>query len=155
MKWVRLILVGCLIGFGGSTFIKVSLAAPGVCKAPYRSDTTIKSGSSIINAEVPQDSQQKEKGLGGRSCIGSEQGMLFVFDKEGSYEFWMKNMKFPIDIVWINENKTAVDVTSNVSPATYPKTFTSKKPAKYVLELRSGNAQRMNIAPGVPLQFNP
>jgi hypothetical protein len=117
MKWVRLILVGCLIGFGGSTFIKVSLAAPGVCKAPYRSDTTIKSGS--------------------------------------SYEFWMKNMKFPIDIVWINENKTAVDVTSNVSPATYPKTFTSKKPAKYVLELRSGNAQRMNIAPGVPLQFNP
>jgi uncharacterized membrane protein (UPF0127 family) len=154
MKWLRLILVGGLIGLGASTFVKVSLANPNSCTVPYRQDARIKAGNNYIEAEVPQNDQQKATGLGGRSCIGSEQGMLFVFDKEGSYDFWMKDMKFSIDIVWLNEDKTVIDVAPNVSPATYPKTFTSKKPAKYVLELQTGKAQQLDITQGSPLQFS-
>jgi uncharacterized membrane protein (UPF0127 family) len=153
MKWLRLVLVGCLIGLGGSTFAKVSLANPSICNLSYRRDTTIKIGSNYINAEVPQNAQKKEIGLGGRSCIGADQGMLFVFSEPGNYDFWMKDMKFPIDIVWLNENKITVGVSANISPATYPKTFTSDKPAKYILELQSGRAQQLNIGEGTTLQF--
>jgi uncharacterized membrane protein (UPF0127 family) len=156
MKWLRLILVGCLIGLGASTLIKLFSANDiSGCNVTYRHDTRIKVGSgSYIDAEVPESTQQKEVGLGGRSCIGAEQGMLFVFNKQDQYDFWMKNMKFPIDIIWINENKVAIDITSNISPATYPKTFTSKQTARYVLEIQSGKAQQLNISEGTHLKFN-
>jgi uncharacterized membrane protein (UPF0127 family) len=154
MKWLRLLVVGGIIGLGASTFIKMSAANPMDCASVYRRDTTVKAGSNYIDAEVAKDNDQKEAGLGNRDCIGADKGMLFVFDKPGNYDFWMKDMKFPIDIVWINENKTTVEVTPSVSPSTFPKTFTSKVAAKYVLELQSGRAQQLNISEGTNLQFD-
>jgi uncharacterized membrane protein (UPF0127 family) len=153
MKWLRLVLVGGLIGLGASTFTKISLANPNACHASYRHDTTIKANSDYIDAEVPENGQKKGIGLGARPCIGADQGMLFVFSKPDNYNFWMKDMKFPIDIVWINENKLVIGTTANISPATYPKTYTSSAPAKYVLELRAGRAQQLNIAEGTNLSF--
>jgi uncharacterized membrane protein (UPF0127 family) len=154
MKWLRLFVVGGLIGIGASTFAKVSLANPNTCGTPYRHDTIIKVGNNSIDAEVPENGQAKELGLSGRACIGSDEGMLFVFSKPGNYDFWMKSMKFPIDIVWINENKLVTQVTPDIAPNTYPKTFTSDKPSKYVLELRAGRAQQLNITEGTQLQLN-
>jgi uncharacterized membrane protein (UPF0127 family) len=154
MKWLRLVVVGCLIGLGISTFAKISLANPTLCTASYRHDATIQADGNLINVEIPENGQKKATGLSGRSCIGVDQGMFFVFSQSGQYDFWMKDMKFPIDIVWVNEDKTVVDVTPNLMPDTYPKTFTSDKPAKYVLELRSGRAQQLNIAEGTQIQFS-
>jgi uncharacterized membrane protein (UPF0127 family) len=154
MKWMRLVLVGCLIGFGVSTFIKLYQSNPANCKTPYVHDTTVKIGDNQINAEVADNDAEKEKGLAGRSCIGANQGMLFIFKEPGKYDFWMKDMKFPIDIIWLNENKQVVKVAPNVSPATYPKTFSSDIPSMYVLELHADTAQQLNITDGVQLQFN-
>jgi uncharacterized membrane protein (UPF0127 family) len=154
MKWFRLVLVGCLIGFGTSTFVKLYQANPSSCKTKYRHDTTVKIGDDHIKAEIAQSDQDKEQGLAGRSCIGANQGMLFVFKEPGKYDFWMKDMKFPIDIIWLNENKQVVKVAPNVSPATYPKTFSSDIPSMYVLELHADTAQQLNITDGVQLQFN-
>jgi uncharacterized membrane protein (UPF0127 family) len=154
MKWLRLLVVGGLIGIGASAFAKVSLANSNTCTVPYRHDATVKVGDNSINAEVAKDTAQQETGLGGRTCIGAEQGMLFAFSKPGQYDFWMKDMKFPIDIVWINENKMVVDVTPQIAPNTYPKTFTSSKPAEYILELGAGRAQQLNITEGTILQFS-
>jgi len=135
-------------------FAKVSLANPSVCKVAYRDDITIKVGNNSVSAEVAANTQEQNLGLGGRSCIGADKGMLFAFSQPGQYDFWMKDMKFPIDIVWLNENKLVVTVKSNVMPNTYPKTFTSTKPAKYVLELGADRAQQLNITEGTTLQFN-
>jgi uncharacterized membrane protein (UPF0127 family) len=82
------------------------------------------------------------------------QGMLFAFDKPDFYQFWMKDMKFPIDMVWISENKTVNSVSANVLPSTYPKTFTSKSESKYVLELQANRAKSLNLAQGTQLKFN-
>jgi uncharacterized membrane protein (UPF0127 family) len=153
MKWLRLIVVGGLIGLGASTFAKVSLANPNLCSTPYRHDITIKAGNNLIDAEVPENSQKKAVGLGGRSCIGAEEGMLFVFSQADMYDFWMKDMKFPIDIIWVDENKIVTKVDADIAPSTYPKTFRSEKPSKYVLELRANRAQQLNIAEGNSLQF--
>jgi uncharacterized membrane protein (UPF0127 family) len=153
MKWLRLIVVGCLIGLGASTFARVSTANPNVCTTSYRHDTTVKAGDNLINVEVPENGQKKEIGLGGRPCIGADEGMLFVFSQPGQPNFWMKNMKFPIDIIWIDENKIVTKVDANIAPSTYPKTFNSEKPAKYVLELRANRAQQLNIADSTQLAF--
>jgi uncharacterized membrane protein (UPF0127 family) len=154
MKWLRLVLVGCLIGFGTSTFIKLYQANPSSCKSQYRHDTSVAIGDNKINAEVVQSDQDKEQGLSGRSCIREDQGMLFVFKESGKYDFWMKDMKFAIDIIWLNESKQAVKVEPNITPATYPKTFVNERPAMYVLELRATRAQQLNIVEGSQLQFN-
>jgi uncharacterized membrane protein (UPF0127 family) len=154
MKWLRILLVGGIIGLGASTFVKMSAASPQVCHAVYRHDTTVKVTNIYIDAEVATNENQKETGLSNRTCIGENQGMLFVFEKPGNYDFWMKDMKFPIDIVWMNESKTVTEVTPSVYPSTYPKTFTSKNASKYVLELQFGNAQRLNISEGTSLQFS-
>jgi uncharacterized membrane protein (UPF0127 family) len=154
MKWLRLVVVGCLIGLGASTFTKVSLANPNTCKTAYRHDITIQAGDNLISAEVPENGQKKEIGLGGRSCIGADEGMLFVFSQPGQPNFWMKDMKFPIDIVWIDENKIVTKVNTNVAASTYPKTFSSNAPSKYVLELRANRAGPLNIAEGTDLKFS-
>jgi uncharacterized membrane protein (UPF0127 family) len=154
MKWLRLLIVGCIIGLGASTFVQMSGANPQDCQSVYRRDTTVKVTNNYIDAEVASNDTQKELGLSNRTCIGVNQGMLFVFDKPGKYDFWMKDMKFPIDIVWMNETKTVTEVTPSVYPSTYPKKFTSKAVSKYVLELQSGNAQRLNISEGTSLQFS-
>ena len=154
MKWLRMVLVGCLIGLGCSTFVKVSQANPSVCSATYRHDASIKVGSDVVNAEVSKDDQSRTTGLSGRPCIGTGQAMLFVFDKPDKQAFWMKDMKFSIDIVWIGENKRVMKVDSNVSPSTYPKTFTSEEPSKYVLELSANRAQQLGIAEGTSVDFS-
>jgi uncharacterized membrane protein (UPF0127 family) len=154
MKHLRLVVIGALIGLGVTTFIKLLSTTPGSCNVSYRHDTVVSTSTDSIVAEVAQTSEQQEKGLGGRACIGMGQGMLFAFDKPDFYQFWMKDMKFPIDMVWISENKTVNSVSANVLPSTYPRTFTSKSESKYVLELQANRAKSLNLAQGTQLKFN-
>jgi uncharacterized membrane protein (UPF0127 family) len=154
MKHLRIVVMGALIGLGIATFIKILSANPTGCKTPYRRDAVISTISSSVNIEVAKTVPEQEKGLSGRACIGADQGMLFTFDKPDSYEFWMKDMKFPIDIVWVNENKTVNSVTQDVLPSTYPQKFKGSSPSKYVLELQANRAQSLNITQGTDLKFN-
>ena len=91
-----------------------------------------------LHVFVADTESLREKGLGGRAGLPSDQGMLFVFTKDGTYGFWMKDMRFPIDILWLSSEGTVVHMAQGVSPDTYPQNFTSDKPARYVLELPAG-----------------
>lgn len=76
--------------------------------------------------------------------------MLFVFDVPGKYGFWMKDMRFPIDMVWISQDGTVVHIEREVSPSTYfdfnpPKTFVNTPDAKYVLEMASGTSEKYGL----------
>lgn len=95
---------------------------------------TVKIGGVILNVEVADTSTERIKGLSGKEELSEDEGMLFVFDKEGYYGIWMKEMNFPIDIVWLDKNKKIIHVENAASPETYPKAFTSSSPALYVLE---------------------
>lgn len=119
----------------------------------YRNDKTITIHSTKIDAEVVQTDAARAKGLSGRQCIEPNRGMLFVFGKPGQYPFWMKDMKFPIDILWLDENQKAVHIEQNLAPSTYPTTYTSAEPALFVLELQAGRAKELNITRGTPINF--
>ena len=92
-----------------------------------------------IRVEVARTEEERSVGLGGRESLGKNKGMLFVFDKESFYVFWMKDMLFPIDIIWINRDKKIVDVITNLQMETYPDfKYINDFFAQYVLEVNAG-----------------
>lgn len=122
---------------------------------PYRADKVIRISGSDINAEVVSAPKDLSKGLSGRPCILPDQGMLFVFRQSGQHPFWMKNMKFPIDIIWISADHKAAGIERDVKPSTYPDGFVNKKenPALYVLELKANRSSELHIELGTPVSF--
>src|SRR3954468_5145585 len=69
---------------------------------PYRKDGVVTINSQQINVETVAGSKELTKGLSGRPCIEPGWGMLFDFGRDGQYAIWMKDMKFPIDVAWID-----------------------------------------------------
>ncbi len=108
----------------------------------------------IITIETVETPEDKRIGLSGRASIGKNEGMLFTFDSAKTQNcFWMKDMQFSIDMVWLDENKNVVTVTNNVSPDTYPESFCPDSPASYGLEVGEGRAAELGIVPGETLRF--
>lgn len=114
----------------------------------YQGTPIIKIGEHSILIEVADTDIERSQGLSGRESLLSNSGLLFVFEKPGVYGFWMKEMRFSIDIVWINEEWEVVGVHKEVKPETYPNLFYPNAAVKYVLELNSGTASRVGIDTG-------
>ena len=109
---------------------------------------SLKINSTYINVELANTAEERARGLSGRDSISKGDGMLFVFNKPAIPSFWMKNMNFSIDIIWIGENYIIVDITKNVLPNSFPQTFQPQTPAKYVLEVSAGFSDRQDIEIG-------
>ncbi len=91
------------------------------------------------------DTQSKQsKGLSGVSNLESDQGMLFMFDVKSYRQFWMKDMKLSLDILFI-DNVTIVDIKRNITPESYPNKFVGSKPYDKVIELQSGVSSSIKI----------
>ncbi len=101
-----------------------------------------------INIELADTEELREKGLSGRQKLESDQGLLLAFKTNGNWKIWMKDMNFPIDIVWINEQGKVVGLKENASPSSFPEIFSADQPSRYVLELASGSVAKFGIKPG-------
>ena len=102
----------------------------------------------VIKADISDNNCKRELGLSGRKSLKDGTGMLFIFEKEANYGFWMKQMSFPIDILWLDKYFTVVGIEKNLSANTYPTVFGQEYLAKYVLELSAGFSDRNNVAVG-------
>ncbi|MFQ6082526.1 MAG: DUF192 domain-containing protein [Candidatus Aminicenantia bacterium] len=100
-----------------------------------------------VTAELAITDQERAVGLMFRESLSSDQGMLFIFEEEGYYSFWMKNMKFAIDIIWIDENKRILHIEEKVLPCRKEPcpSYLSSLPARYVLELVAGKVKEENL----------
>ncbi|OGC83275.1 hypothetical protein A3D68_00990 [Candidatus Adlerbacteria bacterium RIFCSPHIGHO2_02_FULL_52_17] len=78
---------------------------------------------------------------------------MFVFDTEGEWGIWMKDMNFPIDIIWVGQDGTVVTVAKDVSPDTYPQAFYPSVPARFVLEVPAGFVAAHDIDEGSRLSI--
>ena len=114
---------------------------------------TLQINDSIIRAEVAETSSQRSKGLGGREQMASDSGMLFVFEKSDKHAFWMKELKFPLDFIWIKDDLVA-DVLENIpqpaqnEPDSSLQIYSSKSAVNKVLEVNAGTVKRLNIKSG-------
>ena len=114
---------------------------------------SVKIAGKIIKVELTLTPKEREQGLSGRKELKNDEGMLFVFEQPGKYPFWMRDMNFPIDIVWLGEDLRVVYIKKNASPESYPETFIPKKEAKYVLEIIASFSEKNNLQEGDKVEF--
>lgn len=130
-------------------FLGIVLLMPHTTVAPSALPTQqITIATTTLAVEVAHTPTAREQGLSGRTGLPEGRGMLFVFDTPGEYGFWMKDMQFPLDIIFIDQNLHVINIDSDLSPATYPQVFYPPTPALYVLEVPAGFAATHAIVPG-------
>jgi uncharacterized membrane protein (UPF0127 family) len=114
-------------------------------------------GGVTIHAEVADTAKKRAQGLMYREHLAKDRGMLFTFDQAQPWTFWMKNTKIPLDIIWLNEKKQIIHIARNVPICTRTDDgcpqYQPNDSAMYVLELGSGEAQRLKLERGSKLQF--
>ena len=100
--------------------------------------------------ETARTDPEREKGLMFRQSLPEGHGMLFIFDKEGGYSFWMKNTLIPLDMVWMDKNKKVVYIAKNVQPciADNCPAINPNVNAQYVLEANAGAVDKIGIETG-------
>jgi len=106
--------------------------------------------------EIARNATTQTRGLSGRPSLDNDTGMLFVFDHEDYWSFWMIDMKFPLDIIWFNSNRQVVWVEPNLQPCTSTNCaeLTPESPAMYVLEINAGFAAIHQIKLGTTFTFD-
>ncbi len=125
---------------------------------PTKSSTskTIQSvylGGTRVNVDLATTQDEQSKGLSGRVGLQDHTGMLFVFERPDRYAFWMKDMKFAIDMIWISEDLHVVYIKKDAKPELYPETYGPSTNAKYVLEVASGFSDTYHIKEGDSVSF--
>jgi len=116
------------------------------------SEGHLRIGNAELTIEVADERSELTQGLSDRDELPADHAMLFMFPADGMHGMWMKDMHFPIDIVWFDEDWRAVDVREHVSPETYPEVFYPASESRYVLELAAGMASQYGIAIGSVIQ---
>jgi hypothetical protein len=101
-----------------------------------------------VKVEVADDENERRLGLSNRPRIPENRGMLFVFDTADHYGIWMKDMQFPLDIFWLNEDGVIVAMWEYAHPDSYPQVFEPDQPANYIVEVTGGFAEIYNIEIG-------
>ncbi len=97
----------------------------------------IKVGDTSLKVDLADTYKERNLGLSGRKDLKEGEGMLFTFEEEGVYGFWMKDMNFAIDIIWIDRDGRVFGIEKDVKPETFPTIFTPLGKIKYVLEVPS------------------
>jgi uncharacterized membrane protein (UPF0127 family) len=142
-----LLAFACLLALGCE---RAEPAAPAEPPAP-RARVTI--GVHVIDAEVADTPARKQRGLSGRASLGEDQGMLFPYAEPGRHGFWMPDMHFDIDILWIRAGRI-VHVEPGVSKDDAQRVYRPREPADLVLELPAGTAQRRGFHVGDAVQVD-
>lgn len=153
-RTVVIIIAGVFVVATVSLFV-VSALLPRTTSAPkpdYQT-TSITLGGQRFSARVPMTEATQEKGLSGTKSLTESEAMLFVFDKDQRWGIWMKDMKIPIDIVWLDADKHIVFVKKNAQPDSYPEVFEPPIDARYVIEIAAGRSDDLGIQLGDRAQF--
>ncbi len=112
----------------------------------YTEQATLGGTPVTIARAASKDEQMK--GLSGQKSIGENQGLLFVFETEGYKGIWMKDMLFPIDVLWLDSNMKVVHIKENFLPESYPASESSPVLSRFVLEVQSGFVGKQGIKIG-------
>jgi uncharacterized membrane protein (UPF0127 family) len=118
----------------------------------------IKIGDKNYEIFVTETLEDKRQGLSIFEEINENQGMLFEFPEENYHSFWMKDMKFDIDIIFLDKDKKVIQIFENVQKDSYVneknyKSYMPKLKSKYVIEIRSGESKKNRIKPGDAIIF--
>ncbi len=108
---------------------------------------------SVLTADVADTPEKRAQGLSDRDTMGLDNGMIFIFDQESQYNFIMRNMRFPLDFVWVKDDRV-VDISENIPPDAAGtadadlKRYSPKEPVNRVIEVNAGYIKKYGIKIG-------
>ena len=107
-----------------------------------------------IKVEIADSSKERSQGLSNRDSLDQNHGLLFIYENKAKHQYWMKDMRFSLDFIWIDDNEI-VDITENVTPEDPPKSdYFAKTPVNRVLEVNAGFVKEHNIKIGDRLDIH-
>ena len=113
----------------------------------------VKIAGQMIKVDLALTQIEQEQGLSGRKNLQSDEGMLFIFSKPAKNYFWMKDMNFPIDIIWIDQNFRVIYIEKSATPSSYANSFGPGVDNRYVLEVSAGFSEKNNLKVGDLAEF--
>jgi uncharacterized protein len=124
--------------------------------ASYKKINVSVNGVALV-ADVASTSEQRSKGLAVKDSLAENESMLFVFSKANDYSFWMKNMKFPIDIIWLDAERSVIHIEHSLEPCENDDCplYKPEGKAQYVLETVAGFALKNNVTEHTLVEFDP
>lgn len=146
--------------FSAILLLLVTLCACGdkpATRADLNSRDITLPGGQVIRAETMMDAMDMLRGMSFRTSLPPDRGMLYVHGGVGHYSYWMYQTLIPLDMIWLDDSKQVVEIVADAPPC---KTEASKcphfggtQPAKYVLELGGGMAQKYGLKVGDYISF--
>ncbi|HKM77761.1 MAG TPA: DUF192 domain-containing protein [Candidatus Bathyarchaeia archaeon] len=139
----------------GSLLVFLALAAAVVYSVNQHKTTHIIISGTVLTVELAETPSAQEKGLSDRPSLPDDHGMLFVFDQQDYWGFWMIDMRFHLDIIWFDSNRQVVFIEPNLSPCTPQNcpVFTPNAKALYVLEVNTGFVAAHQVTYGTSFVF--
>lgn len=142
------VLLFVLLIFGLALFLFLLIQAN-----PMKTEVCFQDNCFLV--AIADSPAERKQGLKFRKELSQDGGMLFVFEKQGFYSFWMKDTFIALDIIWLNKDREVVYIKHNAQPCIQEpcEKFKSETPAQYVLELRAGKAEEIGLGVGNKLKF--
>ena len=115
-------------------------------------------GGERYAVEIADDDAERARGLMFRDALAEDRGMLFIHDSQEPLAYWMKNTRIPLDILYFDDARRLVSQRRGVPPCSLGDgcpNYPSGAPARYVLELNAGHAERLGLQDGAELRFGP
>jgi uncharacterized membrane protein (UPF0127 family) len=136
-------LIAVLVGLVG-TFIAIN----------FKPTTQVHLGSGVFSLWLADTEAERVQGLSGVASLPKNGGLLMKYDSNGQHGIWMKDMNFPLDIIWLNEQKKVVYTVLNAQPEQVAATvYAPEEPAGYVIELPVGSVKKAGIKTGDTAEF--
>ena len=135
-------------------------AAPTPTATPLPDAPLLHIGDTVYMVDLAVTPEERTQGLSGRPSMDTNRGMLFVYDADGPRTFWMPDMHFPLDMVWIRADCTVAGVTADVpnpsldTPREQLELYPSAGMARFILELNAGQAATHGIEAGGVVKFD-
>lgn len=152
IRWVQVVAIIVALILGGFLWLTKGQEIP-FHKLTLTGTPVVKIGNISLRVEIAETPEARTQGLSGRDELPDSLGLLFVFPEADYHAMWMKDMYFPIDIIWISEDFRIVSVNNNVSPDTYPRTFRPKEPARYAIETNSLFLETFGVRAGQTVEL--
>lgn len=148
-----------LAGCGASTSSRNATPTPMPTSSAGLETTQLRVGDRTVDVEVAATPQQREHGLSDRPSLPADAGMLFDMGQVTSAVFWMKDMHFPLDFVWIDAERKVVGVTKDAPPQAGVSDseltlYRPPSPVRWVLEVNASAAERLGFATGAQVTFD-
>ncbi|MFZ2126140.1 MAG: DUF192 domain-containing protein [Candidatus Microsaccharimonas sp.] len=139
----------------GGLVVVIIAAAIAFMVSTFRPMVSVEIGSGVFNLVIAKDDPSRVTGLSGVDKLNPNDGLLMAFASDYTWEIWMKDMKVPIDILWLDSSKEIIYIVKNVGPElSTSKIFRPNTKARYVIELPAGSANNYGISVGEKLEFD-